>query len=127
MGFLELFEIGFFTALWNWSNQFLTILEYVFIVVGAVIQLILLKKCRNPVSRWSLIGFCGIGIVISECAWQVITGWDRLAIDIIDGIIVCILIGAAITAAVSMIRKKREDMKKTIFGSALMICGMIAG
>ena len=106
MGFLELFEIGFFTALWNWSNQFLTILEYVFIVVGAVIQLILLKKCSNPVSRWSLIGICAIGIVISECAWQMITGWDRLAIDIIYGIIVCILIGAAITAAVSMIRKR---------------------
>ena len=106
MGFLELFEIGFFTALWNWSNSFLTILEYVFIVVGTVIQVILLKKCRNPVSRWSLIGFCGIGIVISECGWQMITGWDRLAIDIIYGIIVCILIGAAITAVVSMIRKR---------------------
>ena len=106
MGFLELFEIGFFTALWNWSNQFLTILEYVLIVVGSVIQLILLKKCRNSVSRWSLIGICGIGIVISECACQMITGWDRLAIDIIYGIIVCILIGAAITAAVSMIRKR---------------------
>ena len=46
MGFLELFEVGFFTALWNWSNPFLTIFEYVFILVGAVIQLILLKKCR---------------------------------------------------------------------------------
>lgn len=106
MGFLELFEVGFFTALWNWSNPFLTILEYVFIVVGAVIQLILLKKSRKSATRSSLIGICVIGIVISECAWQVITGWDRLAIDIIYGIIVCILIGAAITAAVSMIRKR---------------------
>ena len=106
MGFLELFEIGFFTALWNWSNQFLTILEYVFIVVGAVIQLILLKKCRNPVSRWSLIGICGIGIVFSECAWQVITGWDRLAIDIIYGVIVCLALGAGIIAVASMIWKR---------------------
>ena len=106
MGFLELFEIGFFTALWNWSNPFLTLLVYVFIVMGALIELILLKKCRKTITRWSLIGICGIGIVISECAWQMITGWDRLAIDIIYGIIVCILIGAAITAAVSMIRKK---------------------
>ena len=106
MGFLELFEIGFFTALWNWSNPFLTILEYVFIVVGAVIQLILLKKCRNPVSRWSLIGICGIGIVFSECAWQVITGWDLLAVDIIYGVIICLVIGAGITAAASMILKR---------------------
>lgn len=106
MGFLELFEVGFFAALWNWSNPFLTILEYVFIVVGAVIQLILLNKCRKPVTRWSLIGICVIGIVISECTWHLITGWDRLAIDIIYGIIVCILIGAAITAVISMIRKR---------------------
>mgnify|MGYP006988403499 FL=1 len=106
MGFLELFEIGFFTALWYWSNPFLTFLVYAFIVMGAVIQLILLKKCRKTNTRWSLIGICGIGVVFSECAWQMITGWDRLAIDIIYGIIVCILIGAAITAAVSMSRKR---------------------
>ena len=48
MGFLELFEIGFFTALWNWSNQFLTILEYVLIVVGSVIQLIFLRNAVIP-------------------------------------------------------------------------------
>lgn len=106
MGFLELFEIGFFTALWNWSNPFLTVLVYAFIVMGTVIQLILLKKCRNPVSRWSLFGICGIGIVISECAWQVITGWDRLAIDIIYGVIVCLSLGAGIIAVASMIWKR---------------------
>lgn len=55
MGFLELFEIGFFTALWNWSNPFLTLLVYVFIVMGALIQLILLKKCRKTITRWSLL------------------------------------------------------------------------
>ena len=105
MGFLELFEIGFFTALWNWSNPFLTLLVYVFIVMGALIQLILLKKCRKTITRWSLLGICGIGVVFSECTWQVITGWDRLAIDIIYGVIVCLTIGAVITAA-SMIWKR---------------------
>jgi len=106
MGFLELFEIGFFTALWNWSNPFLTVLVYAFIVMGAVIQLILLKKCRKTITRWSLIGICGIGVVFSECAWQVITGWDRLAIDIIYGVIVCLALGAGITAVASMIWKR---------------------
>ena len=106
MGILELFEIGFFSALWNWSNLFLTVLVYAFIVVGAVIQLILLRKCRTPITRWSMIGICVIGIVISECAWQMITGWDRLAIDIIYGIIVCLVIGAGIAAVTSMIRKR---------------------
>lgn len=106
MGFLELFEIGFFTALWNWSNPFLTVLVYAFIFAGAVIQLVLLRKCRKPVFRWSLIGICVIGIALSECAWHVITGWDRLAIDIIYRIIVCPAIGAGIAVVTSMIRKR---------------------
>ena len=106
MGIFELFEIGFFTALWNWSNPILTILVYACIAIGALIQFVLLRKCRKPAMRWSLIGICGIGIIISECAWQVITGWDRLGIDIIYVIIVCLLVGAGITTTVSMIRKR---------------------
>ena len=106
MGILELFEIGFFSALWNWSNPFLTVLVYAFIAIGALIQYALFRKCRKPAMRWSLIGTCGIGIVFSECAWQIITGWDRLAIDIIYGIIVCLVIGAGIAAVTSMIRKR---------------------
>ena len=84
----------------------LTVLVYAFIVIGAVIQLILLRKCRAQITRWSMIGICVIGIVISECAWQMITGWDRLAIDIIYGIIVCPAIGAGIAIVTSMIRKR---------------------
>lgn len=40
MGLLELFEIGFFAALWNWSNPFLTVLVYAFIVIGAGISVV---------------------------------------------------------------------------------------
>lgn len=106
MGILELFEIGFFTALWNWSNPILTILVYACIAIGALIQFVLLKKCRKPAMRWSLISICGIGIIISECAWQMITGWDRLGLVIIYGFIACLLMGAAFTTAVSMIQKR---------------------
>ena len=100
MGFIELFEIGFFTSLWNWSNPILTILVYVCIAIGAGIQLVLHKKCRKPAMRWSMLGICTTGIIISECAWQMITGWDRLGIDIIYGIIVCLMLGAGITTLV---------------------------
>ena len=61
---------------------------------------------RILITRWSLIGICGIGVVFSECAWQVIIGWDRLAIDIIYGVIVCLALGAGITAVASMILKR---------------------
>ena len=97
MGLAELFEIGFFTAFWNWSNPILTAIVYAFVFVGALIQIILQKKCRRPIMKWLLIGLCGVAIVNCECLWQVITGWDRLAIDMIYGVVICLLMGASIT------------------------------
>jgi len=106
MGIAELFEIGFFTAFWNWSNPILTALVYAFVIVGVVIQIVLQKKCRKPIMKWLLIGICGVGIIISECLWQAITGWDRLAIDIIYGLAICLLLGAIITIIVSAIKSR---------------------
>ena len=106
MGFIELFEVGFFAALWNWSNTILTILVYACIAIGALTQFVLLRKCRKPAMRWSLMGICGVGIIISECIWQMITGWDRLGLIIIYGFVICLMIGAGITTAVSMLRKR---------------------
>lgn len=106
MGFIELFEVGFFTALWNWSNPILTLLVYTCIAIGALLQFVLLKKCRKPAMRWSLLSICGIGIIISECACQVITGWDRLGFLIIYGFVICLMIGAGMTTAVLILRKR---------------------
>ena len=108
MGIAELFEIGFFTLFFNWSTPILTGIVYFCVFVGAVLQIILQKKCRNPIIRWSLIGFCGIGIIISECMWQAITGWDRLLIDIIYGAIICLLLGAGITMIALFLVKNKK-------------------
>lgn len=108
MGIVELFEIGIFTALWNWSNPILTILVYCCIAIGLLIQLVLLKKCRKSPKCWTLIGLCGVGIVASECAWQVITGWERLSIDIIYGMIICMMVGAGLAVAISLIHNTRK-------------------
>lgn len=108
MGIIELFDIGIFTALWNWSNPILTILVYCCVATGLLIQFVLLKKCRKSSMRWSLIGLCGVGIIASECAWQVITGWERLGIDIIYGMIICLMVGAGLAVAISMIQNTRK-------------------
>lgn len=108
MGIAELFEIGFFTAFWNWSNPILTGLVYFCVIVGAVLQIILQKKGRKPITKWLLIGVCGIGIIICECLWQAITGWDRLTIDIIYGLAICLLIGAIITTVASCLEKIKK-------------------
>ena len=108
MGIAELFEIGFFTAFWNWSNPILTAFVYAFVIVGAFTQIILQKKCRKPIMKWLLIGICGVGIIISECLWQVITGWDRLVIDIFYGLTICLLLGAIITTVVPLFAKRKK-------------------
>lgn len=75
-------------------------------IVGVVIQIILQKKCRKSIIKWLLIGIYGVGIIISECLWQAITGWDRLAIDIIYGLTICLLLGAIIATIVSAIKSR---------------------
>ena len=107
MGIAELFEIGFFTAFWDWSNPILTALVYAFVIVGVIIQIILQKKCRKPKMKWLLMGICGVGIVICEFLCQVTTGWDRLAIDIFYGLAVCLLLGAIITTVISTLKNRK--------------------
>ena len=104
MGIVELFEMGFFSAFWNWSNPILTALVYAFAIVGAVVQILLQKKRRKPQMKWLLTGICGAGMVTCECLRQVITGWDRLAIDIVYGLAICLLMGAIITTVISTIK-----------------------
>ena len=106
MGIVELFEIGFFVAFWNWSNPILTALVYAFVIVGVIVQIILQKKCRKSKMKWLLIGICIVGTVICECLWQVITGWDRLAIDIIYGLAICLLFGAIITTVITALKNR---------------------
>lgn len=109
MGFIELFEIGFFTAFWNWTVPHLTILIYFCTASGFALQSILQKRCHKPAIRCSLIVLCAFGIIVSECAWHSITGWDRLGVDIIYGLILCLLLGAVIAAVVSLFHRKRTD------------------
>ena len=96
MGIMELFDIGFFTTFWNWSSPILTMLIYSSVVLGFIIQFLLRRKCHKPILRWMLVILCTIGIIVSECVWQVITGWERLSVDMFYGLFICILLGAMI-------------------------------
>ena len=98
MGIIELFDVGVFTALFYWANPFLTIIEYLCILVGMLIQWFLYKKYNHSKTRWALMIVGVIGIIICECVWHLITGWERLALDVVYGGIICIMIGAGILA-----------------------------
>ena len=109
MGIADLFEIGFFTAFWNWSNGILTLAVYACLGIGVVLQMLLQKKCRSIAMTWTLIALCLGGALVSEILWHAITGWDRLAVDILYGAIVCILIGACLTKAFFFVKGIRSS------------------
>ena len=104
MGFAELFEIGFFTAFINWSNWWLSALIYACAAGGFALQYFLLKKCRRAAARYWTDLLDAVGILFSEAWWHTVTGWDRLAVDIVYGFFVCLLIGHLIALPVFRIR-----------------------
>ena len=108
MGITELFEVGFFTALWNWSNPILTAIIYGGIVLGFAIQFIIQLKSHRIFPCWIMIILCLLGVVVWECATQAITGWDRLAVLIFYGLTWCLLIGAVIAKITVFFVKKRK-------------------
>ena len=110
MGVIELFEIGFFMAFWNWSTPILTVLLYFCVVVGFVLQFILEKKYRKSAVRWAILGFCICCIFISECVWQFSRDQicsDIINVDILYGSIMCLLLGVIIAMLISNFRNKQ--------------------
>ena len=108
MGIFELFESGFFSPFWDWSSPILTGLYYFGVIIGAILQIFLQKKFRNPIIKWLLMGICGIGIIICECWWRNTTGWDRLTVDIVYALIICFLLGAIIATVISLFVKGKR-------------------
>ena len=99
MGFIELFEIGFFTAFVNFSSPLLSAIVYFLVVLGFVIQFFLRK-------RWGLLVATASAAVLCEIAAQAITGWDRIGVLVIYGAVVCMLIGELIAFIVNLCKKQ---------------------
>lgn len=96
MGIIELFEVGIFHALWNWSSPILTLIVYSGFLTGMLIQFFFRKKHKPASSKWHFIYFCLASIVLCECVWHMFTGWERLTVDIAYGVVVCMILGALI-------------------------------
>lgn len=111
MGILELYELGFFTALFYWANPVLTALEYAFLALGFGAQFFLQKRKPERGIRWGLMALCGIGLLLCEGLWHTVTGWDRLPVDIGYGMILCVLLGAAASAFVFWLWGRRRQRK----------------
>ena len=106
MGIIELFRTGFFSTLWTWSNPTLTAIMYSCVFVGFIVQIILRKTCKDPMMKNLLIGICGVAILICEGGSHAMTGWGRLNLMSIYGFIICVMFGATIPGAISVLKKK---------------------
>lgn len=105
MGIFELFEIGLFTALWNWTNPILTLIVYSCILAGMIIQWFFRKKYMISSIRWSFVILCLAAVIMCECFWHFITGWQRLTVDIVYGSVICMMLGALILEIGCKMRK----------------------
>lgn len=110
MAIWTLFELDFFTCFLDWSNFYLTIPMYICLVFGFVIQFMLFRKSKKIIWRWFLICLCGIGIIISEITWHILSGWDKLAAAIICGGIICILLGAILAVIITCVCWKKSPI-----------------
>ena len=108
MGFIELFEIGFFTAFWNFSVPFISISVYLSLILGVAIQLVLLKKNYKKVLHKLLFGICAVGILVCECVWHTIIGWDRFLVDYVYLLFISLLLGTIIATIVFQIKGKTQ-------------------
>lgn len=109
MALVEICDMGFWAAFADWSNPVLTVMIYGCVAFGASLQLLLQRKCRRTLRRWLLVALCVVGIVVSECAWQVITGCEKIGVAVIYGLIICLLLGAAAVMLLSALQNTKKQ------------------
>ena len=103
----ELVEIGLIQALFNFANIWLTLVLWVCILIGGLIQYVLLKKCTSW-AKWVFAGVLGISAIICEVLSHIITGWDLLGVLIIYGGIFVTLIGVIISTGIYHVKNKEK-------------------
>lgn len=102
----NLFEIGFFSTLWNWSNPILTAAVYLAIAAGFALQYFLQRKCRRIVLRLAPFLLYLVGIIFCAYKWNTLSGWDTLTPLFLFGFILCMIIGAALAISFSFLKNK---------------------
>lgn len=105
MGIIELVEIGFFEAFYNFSNWILSLLIYTFMFAGFGIQFLLMRKSPNSNLKWVFLVFLTVDAIIFEILYQVMSGWDLFAILILYGLMLSCMMGAVISTLFNI--KKR--------------------
>ena len=99
-----LFEIGFFEALWNWSNPILTAVVYFLIALGFAVQYLLQRKCRIITLRFCPYALYLVGVIFCAYKWDTLSGWQTLPVLFILGFIFCMILGAGLAILFSFLK-----------------------
>ncbi len=107
-----LFEIGFFEALWNWSNPLLTAGIYFAIAVGYAVQFLLQSKCRIMILRYCPFALYFVGVIYCAYKWNTLSGWETLSVLFILGFVFCMILGAGLAILFSFIKGLKCEKKR---------------
>jgi len=83
-------------CLFDFTNIWVSIIEWFCVLVGFLIQYILLRKVRSLPAKWGFPCLLLAGSVVCEYMTWTITGWDVLAVVLIYGFIVCLALGVVL-------------------------------
>ena len=110
----ELFEIGFFMCLVNFSgNIWVSIIQWAFVLVGFLVQSVLLRKAKRRFVKWIFPGLLLAGLVVGEWMVWTVTGWERFSVVLTYGFGICCMLGVLLAWLVyklpGWIQKKRQE------------------
>lgn len=93
MGIAEMWQLGFFSMLWDFSEWRLSLIFYTALIVGFVGQWFLLRLTRLRFLT-SVPGILAlVGVICCEIASHVIIGWDRFGVYIFYMTAICLFAG----------------------------------
>lgn len=104
----QLWEVGFFHGMFDFSNPFLSVGIWLCLLLGAAVQFVLLLRCKSRRWRGSFAALLIALLVACEFACQAITGWDLLGWLIIYGGMLVMLLGAGICTLIWKIIKIKK-------------------
>ncbi len=100
--FLDLLRMGVLQLLYDFSNWPLSLAAWLAVLLGAFLQLFLLKKGK----AWIYISILVLTVLVSEVLCNVITGWDQFLPLLLYAIVVYLILGAGMGSLFHFLKRK---------------------
>lgn len=105
--FKELWEAGFFQALFRFKNPVLSALILGSVLLGAVVQVVLLRRTER--GRFVFAAVLTAAAFLFWCLYQTESGWDTLGYMLLFGFSLTTLLGTALGALIYVFTVRRRS------------------